>query len=175
VAAAVRALARADAVKPVLLLDDADGLLRLPGLSAEQRHEMAEEFFAHGLTPVLTALRIPMLMAAQPAYGDIAAYRELLLNLAVEEVEIPRPSQFTPDGVRALVDHAIAAAGSARPIDGVFEPDALTTLVALRYSMPTVRLLMRICGTAVVEADADGRDTIEEADVGYAASQTLQD
>jgi hypothetical protein len=116
-----------------------------------------------------------MLMAAQPAYRDLDAYRELLLDHAIEEVEIPRPNQFTPRGVRTLVDHAIGAAGSSRPVDAVFEEDALTTLVALRYSMPTVRALMSICATAVVEADADGRDTIGEADVGYAATQTLQD
>jgi AAA ATPase domain len=53
VARAVHALAAADAVEPVLLLEDADGLLRLPALNAEERHVMAEEFFAHGLRPVL--------------------------------------------------------------------------------------------------------------------------
>jgi hypothetical protein len=174
VATAVRALA-SEAVEPVLLLEDADGLLRLPGLSDEERHGVAEEFFAHGLGPVLTEIRVPMLMAAQPAYRDLDAYRELLVNLAVAEVELPRPNQFTPDGVRDLVDHAIGAAGSSRTIDAVFEPEALRTLIALRYSMPTVRSLMAICGAAAVEADAEGRDRIGEADVGYAASQTLQD
>jgi hypothetical protein len=124
---------------------------------------------------VLTELGLPMLMAAQPAYRDLDAYRELRLNLVDAEVELPPPSQFTPEGVRDLLDHALGAAGTSRPIDAVFEPEAMTTLIALRYSMPTVRSLMSVCRFAVVEADADGRDTIAEADVGYGASQTLQD
>lgn len=170
--AALRALAQAD-VTPVLLLDDADGLLSLPGLSAETRVELAERFFGLGLPPLLKEIEAPVLLAAQPQYERVAAFKVLERDLFEPAVALPSPAEFAEEGVRLLLSQAIRAAGVTRSLDGIFDTAAMTTLVKLRYSMETVRELLNVCRFAAVEADNQRRDVITEADIAYGASQTL--
>jgi hypothetical protein len=174
VARAIRALADGG-LRPVLLLDDADGLLRLPGAEPAQRAAAAGEFFTHGLPPLLEQLGVPVLIAAQLDYDrDIPAFRTLALQRLDAGVVLPAPSEFSPTGVRAILQAALVGSGSVRGVDGVFEDDALRTLSSLRYSIRTVRDMISICRVALIEAEAEGRETIAEGDVGYAATQILQ-
>lgn len=46
-------------LRPVLVLEDADGLLRLPNTSDQQRRALASGFFGNGLDPLLRALPVP--------------------------------------------------------------------------------------------------------------------
>ena len=172
VAEAVNVLS-SEGVSPVLFLDDADGLLNLPRVASDERAAIAEEFFDYGLSPLVAALRIGTLLAAQPRYEDLAAFRRFRENFLDTAATLPAPARFSEDGLRLLIDRAIGAAGSARPVDAVFSPDAMSTLLALRYSVPTVRSVMNICRQALIEADDQGRDAISERDVAYGAGQVL--
>ena len=157
-------------VRPVLLLEDADGLLRLPGLNEQQRYEIANAFFADGLRPLLGEVGAPALLAIQPDYTGLEGFKavEPLLDGVVE---VPKPAQFSDEGVRLLLDETLRLSDVDRALTDLFTEDALAVLVANRYSIPTIRVLLQICHRSLLQAiDAD-RDAIEEEDVAYALTQ----
>jgi hypothetical protein len=173
VSSALEPLVQLETLTPVLLLEDADGLLNLPRVAPNDRPDIANEFFGFGLTPLLQALEIPVLIAAQPRYQDLDGFHAFRSNMLDVTVDVPAPSGFAEHGVRLLLSRAIAEAGSARSIDSVFEASAMTTLLALRYSIAEVRTLVSVCRVALVEADGQGRDSITEADIAYGMTQVL--
>jgi hypothetical protein len=122
---------------------------------------------------LLQALEIPALIAAQPRYQELDRFHAFRSNMLDATVDVPAPRGFTEHGVRLLLSRAIAEAGSARSIDSVFEASAMTTLLALRYSIAEVRTLVSVCRVALVEADGQGRDSITEADIAYGMTQVL--
>ncbi len=160
---------------PVLLLDDADGILSLPGLTAEERTELAEQFFAVGFPPLIKDLDVAVLIAAQPSYERVGAFKHLQRDLIDASVTLPTATEFSEQGVRLLISHAMRVSGVSSPLDTVFDGGAMTTLLKLRYSMETVRQLLSVCRFAVIEADNRGRDVVTEQDIAYGASQALID
>lgn len=141
--AAIELLRNAE-VRPVLLLEDADGLLRLPGISEQQRHEIANAFFADGLSPLLREIGVPALLAIQPDYTALAGFRtvEPLLD---DAAEAPKPSQIQRGRMQILLGEALQLSGVDRQLTDVFTDEALAVLIANRYSIQTIRALLQAC------------------------------
>jgi len=169
-AAGVAAL-RDRGLAPLLLLEDADGLLGLRRVASVDGAVLVEEFFARGLSGVVTELDVPVLIAIQPEYRQTPAFDKFRRNLLSDVVELPTPKAFTEHGVRLLVSQAMRNAGLTASPEAVFDPRAMGTLVAVRYAMETVRQLISVCDYAVSSAEAAGADFVTESHVAYGISQ----
>lgn len=162
---------KSDRVKPVLLLEDADGLLGLARVREVAGDGLLASFFGGGLSSVVRDLEVPVLIAVQPAYRDHDSFETFRRDLLDETVALPAPSEFTPDGVDYLVGRALRAAGITASPAAVFDDGALTTLAKVRYAMTTVRQLISVCAQGLAHAEAGGGDVVTEDDVAYGIGQ----
>lgn len=164
-------LLRDEGVHPALLLEDADGLLRLPGRSDEERHALANAFFADGLDPLLRELDLPVAIAVQPDYVGLPGFERV--RAFVDGVDnVPTPSQVSERGLRLLVSETLRASSTRCELDDVFAHDALDVLAHNRYSLPTFRAVVEACAGSVIKAIEEGHAKVEEPDIGYAISQS---
>ena len=166
---AVRVLREAG-VRPVALLEDADGLLRLPGREDSERHDIANAFFADGLRPLLAAIDVPAFLAVQPEYRGLAGFRSLSPFLE-DVVDAPRPPDITKDGLELLLRETLRTAGVERDLTSLFSADALAVLLHNRYSLPTIRSVLEVCDRGLRHAISNGQDVIEEPNVAYGLTQ----
>jgi hypothetical protein len=162
---------RDEGLRPVVLLEDADGLLRTPGRDPEQRRDEASAFFADALFPLLQELDAPALIAAQEEYEHLDGF-ERVRALLDDVRTAPDPPSVDADGVGLLLDEALKHAGVDRSANGVFTADALAVVVANRYSIRTFRGLLQVCDQALKHAISERSSQVEEASVGYAISVT---
>jgi hypothetical protein len=163
-------LLEASGLRPVLVLEDADGLLRLPGKNDEERHELASAFFADGLDPLLRHLGVPAAVAVQPDYLTLDGFqqaRALFDGVAF----VPVPSQLSSAGLQLLISETLRTSTADYAVDDVFDPEALEVLVHNRYSLPTIRAVIEVCSAGVLKALEEDHDQVLEDDVGYAISQ----
>jgi hypothetical protein len=170
VASTALALLQDAGLRPVLLLEDADGLLRLPGKTPEERHEIANAFFADGLDPLLRHISIPALVAAQPEYLGLEGFKRVCAHFDAV-CPAPAPHQLSREGLVLLIGETLRTSTANRSINQVFHGDALSLLVHNRYSLDTIRDVIVICSDSVLKARDEGRDQVLEEDVGYALSQ----
>jgi hypothetical protein len=169
-AAAALALMREHDLRPAVLLEDADGLLRLPGKSAAERRALADAFFTDGLDPLLRELAVPAAIAVQPEYRELDGFKRF--EAFVDGVEnVPVPSQLTEAGLRLLIAETLRKSSSVHTDSEVFDEDALAVLAHNRYSLPTIRAVIDVCAASVIKAHEEAHDRVREPDMGYAISQ----
>jgi hypothetical protein len=166
---AVQLLADAG-LRPVILLEDADGLLRLPGKSDEERHDTADAFFVDGLDPILRALSIPAVIAIQPDYLRLDGFRRVSAHLDGVG-NVPSPSQLPSRAVQLLLGDTLANSSAPYTVPQVFSDEGLGVLLHNRFSLQTMRDLIGVSAASVLKARDEGHDRVEGDDVGYAISQ----
>lgn len=157
-------------LRPVALLEDADGLLRLPGRDDAQRHDIANAFFADGLRPLLSAVDVPVLLAVQPEYRGLDGFRALGPYLE-DTLDAPRPSDMSAAGVELMLGEALREAGADRDPRDLFTGEGIEVLVHNRYSLSTIRRLLEVCDRALRHAISNHQDVIDEPNVAYALTQ----
>jgi hypothetical protein len=154
----------------VVLLEDADGLLRLPSRTDPERHAIANAFFADGLAPLLRDVGVPVLLALQPDYRALSGF-DAITPLLDDVVEAPSPAQLSEYGLQLLLSESLRTARVDRELPELFAPQALQVLIATRYSLKTIRHLLQICDRSLKHAIGGDQKIIEEPDVAYAISQ----
>jgi hypothetical protein len=157
-------------LRPVVLLEDADGLLRLPGKSDEERHDTADAFFVDGLDPVLRALPIPAVIAIQPDYLRLEGFQRVSAHFDGVG-DVPSPSQLSSNAVQLLLGETLAASSASYTVAQVFSDEGLGVLLHNRFSLQTMRELIGVSAASVLKALDEGHNRIEGDDVGYAVSQ----
>lgn len=170
VAAEALGLLREAGVRAVLLLEDADGLLRVPGKTDEERHELANAFFADGLYPLLNELDVPAAIAVQPDYLALDGFKRLR-SLLDGAASVPVPSQLSADGVNRLIGDTLRASSVNDEVGDVFDEEAVAVLVHNRFSLGTIRAVIEVCADGVLKALEEGHAHVLESDIGYAISQ----
>ena len=163
-------LAASNDIALVVLLEDADGLLRLPGQTAAERHAIANAFFLDGLAPLIRELAVPFLVAVQPDYRDLEGFRTVA-ELLGSTATAPTPSQFSAPGLQLLLSESLRTAGIERQLTDLVTAGALERLAEERYSLPTIRSLLQVCDRAVAHASTLHRTVVETEDVLYALTQ----
>jgi hypothetical protein len=163
-------LATAHGIRLVVLLEDADGLLRLPGQSSVERHEIANAFFLDGLAPLIRELPVPMLVAVQPDYRELEGF-QTVVGLLDSAVDVPVPPQFSDSGVRLLLSESLRTAGINRQLTDMFSSEALSLLCEHRASLTSIRHLLQVCDRSLVHALTQRRTIVEIDDVLYALTQ----
>jgi hypothetical protein len=157
-------------LRPVLLLEDADGLLRLPGKTDEERHDTANAFFVDGLDPILRALSIPAVIAIQPDYLRLDGFGRVSAHFDGVG-DVPSPSQLRGTAAELLLGETLAASSVPYTVDQVFSDEGLSVLLHNRFSLRTMRELIGASAAAVLKALDEGHDRVEGDDIGYAISQ----
>jgi hypothetical protein len=163
-------LAAENGLRLVALLEDADGLLRLPGHSALERHDIANAFFMDGLAPLIRELSIPVLIAVQPEYRELEGFR-VVADLLDGAVTLPTPGQFSDEGLELLLGESLRTAGIERQLSDVFGADALVMLREHRFELRTIRQLLQVCDRSIAHAQTQQRSSVEADDVRYALTQ----
>lgn len=169
-ARAALALVRDAQIRTAILLEDADGLLRLADRTPEQRRDIAETFFSDGLAPMVKELDVPVLLAVQPEYLDLDGFRTLA-GLLDDSVTAPSPKRFDDGGVELLLAESLATARLKRSVRSLFTDEALAVLTHNRYSLDTIRELLQTCDRSIKHAMTERRTVVDEPDVAYALSQ----
>jgi len=154
----------------VALLEDADGLLRLPGQTPAERHDIANSFFLDGLAPLIRELLIPVLVAVQPEYRELESFHPLV-DLLGPTAAAPAPSQFSDGGTRLLLGECLTNAGVDRQLGQLFSAEALDLLLEQRFDLRTIRQLLQVCDRGVAHAVTQQRSVVEDDDVRYALTQ----
>jgi SpoVK/Ycf46/Vps4 family AAA+-type ATPase len=166
---AVRTMTEAG-LRPVILLEDADGLLRLPDKDEDERRAIAGAFFADGLAPLLRDVAVPALLAVQPEYRGLDGF-EAVMPFLDAMVDLPNPPELSEAGVRLLLGESLRTAGVDRSLAALFADEALAVVVHSRYRIATIRELLEVCDRSLRQAISANRTVIEEADVAYALTQ----
>lgn len=109
------ALLTENGLRPVVLLEDADGLLRLPGMSDEERHETADGFFLSGLDPILRVVTLPPVIAVQPDYLRLEGFRRVAAHFDGAGT-VPSPSQLSSSAVQLLLGERLWRRLLMRPL-----------------------------------------------------------
>lgn len=161
---------------PVLLLDDADGLLGAPEsvVSRAEAQASVDGFFSIGLSTLLRQLSLPVLLAARPEYEDLEAFTEFRHQHANRVVHVPAPEAFDSDAVTRIVSANVTGVGITRAPGELFTNGALAALNDARPSLPVIRDVLEVCLQAVQQADDDGRPKVDEPDVIYGITQVAR-
>lgn len=170
VAAAAVALLRDAGLRPVLLMEDADGLLRLPGKDPEERYAIADAFFLDGLDALIRELAIPALVAVQPDYLALEGFRRVAAHFD-GVVSVPAPPELPADSLELLLGETLRASTAPHELSDVFDAEALAILAHNRFSLTTMREVIEISAASIVKARTERHDRILPDDVGYALSQ----
>ena len=163
-------LATSNGVRVVALLEDADGLLRLPGQTPAERHDIANALFLDGLSPLIRELSVPVLVAVQPEYRELDGFRTVV-ELVGTAVTAPAPSQFSDEGLCLLLGECLRNAGLERQLNELFSAEATALLSEQRFDMRTIRHLLQICDRSVAHALTQQRSRVEADNVRYALTQ----
>ena len=156
-------------LRPTLVLDDADGLLQIPGTTTSEAEELADQFFDVSLRAVLRAAEIPALVAVQPDYLKLPGFQ----RLGIEVHPLPRLADLSDHGISLLLARAITTATGEIEINTVLDPDAVRLLADNRHSIrpSTIRQLIVTCERAVLHGQIAGNSRVLSDDVVYALSQ----
>jgi len=158
---------------PVLLLDDADGLLGAPEtvVSKEDARAALDGFFAVGLDTLLRSLGLPVLLAARPEYEEIGSFVDFVHRYANRVVHVPPPADFDGKAVLRIIAANVSGVGITRAPGHLFTKAALAALDRARPALPVVRGLLEVCLHSVQRADSDGRSQVDQPDVVYGVTQ----
>jgi energy-coupling factor transporter ATP-binding protein EcfA2 len=139
----------------VLVFDDSDTWLRVPGLD---RTEVATAFFLRTVRMIAKELEAGLVLAVHQAYLELPAYGEAREWLS-GEVWIPRlidPRR----GVESILRDRLVIADVGAPIDEVMDENALLHLVKYYDDNRTIRDVLRVAQRSVQHALSDGADLI---------------
>jgi hypothetical protein len=151
---------RFEELRPVLLFDDTDRWLRIPG----DDHTTRVTAFFRQLRN-LAELHAPLAVAVHTEYLAMPAYSTLTQGIFTRQIDLPRIQ--TRSGLRLLLDRRIACDSNGAGVADVFTPAAVDRLFAHYAEKPdrTLRAVVAIASAALSEAAAYGKDEIDETTI----------
>jgi hypothetical protein len=151
---------RAQELEPILILDDTDTWLNVPG---HEKRDVADVFFAEVFRPVVRELACAAIAAVHPSYRDIAGYqaaRDLLVNEALIPA-IDDPELATASVSRVLA-HIVDVHDGEAGADDLFAPAALNLLGGYYVERQAMRDVLLVVQRAVKETISGRGESITE-------------
>lgn len=164
-------LVRAHELLPILVIDDSDHWLNVPGLP--DRSPLIAAFFSKVVRMLAEELNVGVVMAVHERYREMEAYRGAA-GFIETTVEIPRLEG--PEPIARIVEHRVRVHTGA-PLSDVMGPGALDELARYysRHVDRDLRKVMLIAHTALQAACADGTELISYGFVEAAIAEWAPD
>lgn len=152
---------RAHEIEPMLILDDTDTWLNLPG---NDKRQLADVFFAEVLRAFVREVDCPVFVAVHPHYGDLDGYRRARQEILELEVDIPRLPD-APVAVAKIIARALEVHQIATPVDELFEREAIDGLGWHYVERPALRNVVLVLGRAIYDARERRAEVVTAANV----------
>lgn len=155
-------------LEPVLVLDDADRMLR------RDPDTLIPAFFGDVLRQTVDELDVGVVVSLQPEYLKREDYKTHATGLIQERIVVPELAG--PDAVSAILTARIQYAKSNRTAADAFDDDAIVALFNAYQQMTkkSIRTMLTIASLALTRAIRSGHQQITALDVEESAEDLLQ-
>ena len=154
---------------PVLVFDDSDTWLSIPGMD---RTELANAFFARTVRMLAKELDAALVVAVHEGYLGLPGYREGSQFLS-GEIRIPRLIDASL-GIDALLRDRLVMSDVDLGIEDVMDPDAVVQLAKHYESGKTIRDLLRVAQRSLQHALSDGVELVTAQLVEQAVTELTE-
>jgi hypothetical protein len=151
---------------PVLVFDDSDTWLRIPGLD---RTKVANTFFVRCIRMLAKELESGCVLAIHDTYLDLTGYREAS-KLLSGEVWVPQLSA-PADGLERILSHRLTSADVPAALHEVFEPAAVVRLARYYETGRSLRDVLRVAQRSLQHALSDGMPRVVPQLIGQAIAE----
>jgi energy-coupling factor transporter ATP-binding protein EcfA2 len=158
-------LFRARGLEPLLVFDDSDAWLQLPGQEAEFRAR-ASGFFGTNVRMLSRELDCGVVLAVHRSYLELPAYQGIADSL--EHIELPTLSD-SATAIVAILQRRIDVDELGIAVAEAFDDDAIEALAAIYADVPDLRRVMAIAGLAVRKAHDDEDAVVVTREAVFAA------
>jgi hypothetical protein len=155
---------RAQNAELMLILDDTDTWLNLPGVD---KRELADIFFGETLRTFVREVDCPVVAAVHPDYGTLGGYGRARGEILEAEIAIPYLDNAAT-AIEAVIAHTLEVHQIAEPVAELFADDAIEGLGWHYADKQAMRDIILVLQRGVVNACERHSDVVSADDIAEA-------